>query len=105
VDLAQSKLRLGLFGAEPWTSGMRHEIELRLGLKAFDLYGLSEIMGPGVASECECQDGLHGWEDHFIFEIIDTETGKPLPDGQAGELVITTLTKQALPMIRYRTRD
>ena len=74
-------------------------------MKAVDIYGLSEIMGPGVACECECQDGLHGWEDHFLFEVIDPDTGRPLPEGEAGELVITTLTKQALPMIRYRTRD
>jgi phenylacetate-CoA ligase len=84
---------------------MRREIEARLGLKAVDIYGLSEIMGPGVACECELQDGLHGWEDHFMFEVIDPETGRNLPEGQAGELVITTLTKQALPMLRYRTRD
>jgi phenylacetate-CoA ligase len=84
---------------------MRHEIEARLGLKAIDVYGLSEIMGPGVACECECQNGLHGWEDHFLFEVIDPETGKPVPEGAAGELVITTLTKEALPMLRYRTRD
>lgn len=84
---------------------MRKEIEARIGLKAVDIYGLSEIMGPGVACECEDRDGLHGWEDHFLFEVIDTETGKPVREGEAGELVITTLTKQALPMIRYRTRD
>ena len=84
---------------------MRREIESRLGIKAMDIYGLSEIMGPGVAVECEAQDGLHGWEDHFLFEVIDPQTGRPLAEGQSGELVITTLTKQALPMIRYRTRD
>ena len=85
---------------------MRREVQERLGLKAVDIYGLSEIMGPGVACECEeAQAGLHGWEDHFIFEVIDTETGKPLKEGEAGELVITTLTKEALPMLRYRTRD
>ncbi len=84
---------------------MRREIETRLGLRAVDLYGLSEIMGPGVACECECQAGLHGWEDHFLFEVVDPESGQPVPDGQAGELVITTLTKEALPMLRYRTRD
>jgi phenylacetate-CoA ligase len=84
---------------------MRREIEARLGLKAIDVYGLSEIMGPGVAVECEAQDGLHGWEDHFLFEIIDPESGAAVADGKAGELVITTLTKQALPMLRYRTRD
>ena len=105
VDLRRSKLRVGLFGAEPWSQAMRGEIEARLGLKAVDVYGLSEIMGPGVACECECQDGLHGWEDHFLFEVIDPETGQPLPEGETGELVITTLTKQALPMLRYRTRD
>jgi phenylacetate-CoA ligase len=105
VDLRQGALRIGLFGAEPWSAAMRREIESRIGVKAVDIYGLSEIMGPGVACECECQDGLHGWEDHFLFEVIDPETGKPLPEGEAGELVITTLTKQALPMIRYRTRD
>ena len=105
VDLRNSALRVGLFGAEPWTDGMRREIERRIGLKAVDVYGLSEIMGPGVACECECQSGLHGWEDHFIFEVIDPETGRQLPEGEVGELVITTLTKQALPMLRYRTRD
>jgi len=84
---------------------MRSEIEERLGLKAVDIYGLSEIMGPGVACECACQAGLHGWEDHFLFEVIDPDTGRVLPEGEAGELVITTLTKQALPLLRYRTRD
>ena len=84
---------------------MRREIQIRLGLKAIDNYGLSEIMGPGVAVECEAQDGLHGWEDHFLFEVVDPETGQAVPEGHAGELVITTLTKEALPMIRYRTRD
>jgi len=105
VDLRQSALEVGLFGAEPWSQAMRSEIEARLGLKAVDIYGLSEIMGPGVACECECRAGLHGWEDHFLFEVIDPESGLVLPEGQAGELVITTLTKQALPMLRYRTRD
>jgi phenylacetate-CoA ligase len=106
VDLRRSKLRIGLFGAEPWSEAMRNEIQIRLGLKAVDLYGLSEIMGPGVACECEeAQAGLHGWEDHFIFEVIDPDTGKPVPEGELGELVITTLTKEALPMLRYRTRD
>ena len=84
---------------------MRREIELRLGLRAIDIYGLSEIMGPGVACECEFQTGLHGWEDQFLFEVIDPDTGSPVPEGQAGELVITTLAKEALPMLRYRTRD
>ncbi len=105
VDLRQSGLRIGMFGAEPWSAAMRHEIEARIGLKAVDIYGLSEIMGPGVACECECQEGLHGWEDHFLFEVIDPESGQAVPEGQGGELVITTLTKQALPMLRYRTRD
>ncbi len=105
VDLRASKLEIGLFGAEPWSEAMRGEIEARMGLKAVDIYGLSEIMGPGVAVECEAQDGLHGWEDHFLFEIIDPDSGQPVPEGESGELVITTLTKEALPMIRYRTRD
>jgi phenylacetate-CoA ligase len=105
VNLTRSTLEIGLFGAEPWSSAMRREIEARLGLKAIDIYGLSEIMGPGVACECEGQDGLHGWEDHFLFEVIDPETGRAVPEGQPGELVITTLTKEALPMLRYRTRD
>jgi len=106
VDLRKSKLEVGLFGAEPWSEAMRREIEARIGLRAVDIYGLSEILGPGVACECgENQSGLHGWEDHFLFEIIDPETGRPTPEGEAGELVITTLTKEALPMIRYRTRD
>jgi phenylacetate-CoA ligase len=105
VDLRKSGLRIGMFGAEPWSAAMRREIEAQIGLRAVDIYGLSEIMGPGVACECECHDGLHGWEDHFLFEVIDPETGRALPEGEAGELVITTLTKQALPMLRYRTRD
>ncbi|MBK6867511.1 MAG: phenylacetate--CoA ligase [Burkholderiales bacterium] len=105
VDLRQSGLAVGLFGAEPWSDAMRSEIEARLGLRAVDIYGLSEIMGPGVACECEHRQGLHGWEDHFIFETIDPETSRRVADGEPGELVITTLTKQALPMLRYRTRD
>ncbi len=104
-DLRKSKLEIAMCGAEPWSEAMRREIQVRLGVRAYDTYGLSEIIGPGVAVECEAQDGLHGWEDHFLFEIVDPETGAPVPDGQAGELVITTLTKEALPMIRYRTRD
>src|SRR5450830_2105976 len=106
VDLRKSKLEIGVFGAEPWSEAMRREVEARLGLKAVDVYGLSEIMGPGVACECHgIQSGLHGWEDHFLFETIDPETQQQLPAGSTGELVITTLTKEAQPMIRYRTRD
>ena len=106
VDLRKSSLQVGLFGAEPWSDAMRRDLEVRLGLKAVDVYGLSEILGPGVACECHAvQSGLHGWEDHFLFETVDPETQKPLPIGATGELVITTLTKEALPMIRYRTRD
>jgi phenylacetate-CoA ligase len=105
VDLRKTRLRVGMFGAEPWSQSMRAQIEAQLGLKAIDVYGLSEIMGPGVACECEHQAGLHAWEDHFLFEVIDTETQQPVAPGHAGELVITTLTKEALPMLRYRTRD
>jgi phenylacetate-CoA ligase len=105
VDLRRSALRVGMFGAEPWSEAMRREIEARLGLQAIDNYGLSEVMGPGVAVECPHQDGLHGWEDHFIFEVIDPDTLQPVAEGQVGELVITTLSKQAMPMLRYRTRD
>ncbi len=105
VDLKSGPLQIGVFGAEPWSEAMRREIEGALGIKAIDIYGLSEIMGPGVAVECEAQEGLHGWEDHFLFELIDPDTGKRVPEGSPGELVITTLTKEALPMIRYRTRD
>src|SRR5438093_6990952 len=106
VDLRRSSLRIGVFGAEPWSESMRRVIEDQLGIKAVDLYGLSEILGPGVACECQvAQSGLHGWEDHFLFEVIDPETLEPRPMGESGELVITTLTKEALPMIRYRTRD
>jgi len=106
VDLRKSKLRIGLFGAEPWSEAMRNEIQLRLGLKAVDIYGLSEILGPGVASEClTARAGLHGWEDHFLFETVDPASGAAVPAGAGGELVITTLTKEALPLLRYRTRD
>ena len=95
----------GLFGAEPWSLNLRNEIENRLGIIALDVYGLSEVIGPGVAVECPVKEGLHIWEDHFLAEIVDPETGEQLPAGSYGELVITTLTKEALPMIRYRTRD
>jgi len=105
IDLRKGRLEIALCGAEPWSEAMRREVQVRLGVRAYDNYGLSEIMGPGVAVECEAQDGLHAWEDHFLLEIIDPETGEAVPDGKAGELVITTLTKEALPMIRYRTRD
>lgn len=106
VDMAALPVMRGLFGAEPWSNEMRAELDRRLGVLSVDVYGLSEIMGPGVACECDAaRDGLHGWEDHFIFEIIDPETLEPLAMGEEGELVITTLTKEAMPMIRYRTRD
>ncbi len=106
VDIKSSKLRVGIFGAEPWSEAMRGEIEANLGLDAIDIYGLSEIMGPGVAIECiEEKHGLHIWEDHFIPEIINPETGQPVAEGEKGELVITTITKQGIPLIRYRTRD
>jgi phenylacetate-CoA ligase len=105
IDLRDLPLRVGIFGAEPWTDGMRHHIEAEAGIKAYDIYGLSEIIGPGVAAECSAQDGLHIFEDHFYPEIIDPDTGEPLPDGAEGELVLTTLSKKAMPMIRYRTRD
>ncbi len=106
LDPAASSIEIGIFGAEPWSEGMRQEIETRLGIDAVDIYGLSEVIGPGVAQECaETKDGLTIWEDHFYPEIINPETGEVLPDGEEGELVITSLTKQALPVIRYRTRD
>ena len=106
IDIKTLPVRRGIFGAEPWSEEMRAELEQRLGITAIDIYGLSEIMGPGVACECDAtRAGLHGWEDHFLFEIIDPETLEPLPMGETGELVITTLTKEALPMVRYRTRD
>ena len=106
LDPAESTLRVGIFGAEPWTNSMREEIETAFAMDAVDIYGLSEIMGPGVANECvETKDGLHIWEDHFYPEVIDPETGEVLPDGQKGELVFTSLTKEAFPIIRYRTRD
>jgi phenylacetate-CoA ligase len=106
LDARASSLKVGIFGAEPWTNAMREEIERDFAMDAVDIYGLSEVMGPGVANECvETKDGLHVWEDHFYPEIIDPETGAVLPDGEIGELVFTTLTKEGLPMIRYRTRD
>ncbi len=106
ADPRATALRVGVFGAEPWTPAMRQEIESIFGLDAVDIYGLSEVMGPGVAQECaETKDGLHLWEDHFFPEIIDPETGAVLPDGEMGELVLTTLTKEAMPVVRYRTRD
>ncbi len=106
LDAKTSSLKLGIFGAEPWTEAMRHEIETNAGIDAVDIYGLSEVMGPGVASECiESKDGPVIWEDHFYPEIINPETGELLPDGEEGELVFTSLTKEALPIIRYRTRD
>ncbi len=106
IDARACSLKIGIFGAEPWTEGMRAEIEGRMGVDALDIYGLSEVMGPGVASECiETKDGAVLWEDHFYPEVIDPESGAVLPDGEVGELVLTSLTKEALPVIRYRTRD
>jgi phenylacetate-CoA ligase len=106
LDARDSSLRIGIFGAEPWTEDMRSEVQDRAGLDAVDIYGLSEVIGPGVANECvETKDGLHVWEDHFYPEIIDPTTGEVLPDGEYGELVFTTLSKEAMPLIRYRTRD
>ncbi len=106
VDPTTTSLKVGIFGAEPWTDSMREEMEQRLDMHAVDIYGLSEVMGPGVANECvETKDGLHVWEDHFYPEVIDPVTGAVLPDGERGELVFTTLTKQAMPVVRYRTRD
>ena len=106
VDPAKSSLKVGIFGAEPWTNAMRAEIEDAFDMHAVDIYGLSEVMGPGVANECvESKDGLHIWEDHFYPEVIDPATGAVLPEGEQGELVFTSLTKEAMPVIRYRTRD
>ncbi|MEW5421896.1 phenylacetate--CoA ligase PaaK [Amorphus sp. 3PC139-8] len=106
IDPAASSLKVGIFGAEPWTNAVRQEIETAFDLHAVDIYGLSEVMGPGVANECvETKDGLHIWEDHFYPEVIDPVTGMPVPDGEVGELVFTSLSKEALPIIRYRTRD
>ncbi len=105
IKLSDLKLKGGVFGAEPWSEAMRDEIERRLGILAIDIYGLSEVIGPGVATECHCKCGLHIQEDHFIPEVIDPETEKVLPPGSTGELVFTTVTKEGLPLIRYRTRD
>lgn len=106
IDIRKLKLKVGILGAEPWSEKMRQEIEEKLNIKAIDIYGLSEILGPGVGIECiEAQNGLHIWEDHFIPEIINPDTGDVLPDGERGELVITTITKEGIPLIRYRTRD
>ena len=106
LDPRQCSLQVGMFGAEPWTEGMRSEIESSFDMQALDVYGLSEVIGPGVSAECaETKDGLHIWEDHFYPEIIDPASGEVLPDGEMGELVITSLTKEACPVIRYRTRD
>jgi phenylacetate-CoA ligase len=105
-DARGCSLKVGIFGAEPWTDEMRSEIERRLDMHAVDIYGLSEVMGPGVANECvETKDGLHVWEDHFYPEIIDPQSGEVLADGELGELVFTSLTKEAMPVVRYRTRD
>ena len=105
VDIRELPIRAGIFGAEPWTEAMRRHIQDASGIEAYDIYGLSEIIGPGVASECCRQAGLHIFEDHFYPEVVDPETLQPVPDGQEGELVLTTLSKLAMPMIRYRTRD
>lgn len=105
VDLRETKLRLGVFGAEPWSDQMRNDIESRMGITAINIYGLTEIIGPGVSTECPFQCGMHIAEDHFLAEIINPDTGEPLPYGQMGELVLTTLTKEAQPVIRFRTKD
>jgi phenylacetate-CoA ligase len=106
IDPASTSLEIGIFGAEPWTEQMREEVQRRSGITAVDIYGLSEVMGPGVSQESgETRDGLHIWEDHFLPEVVDPITGEVLPDGQEGELVFTSLTKQAMPVVRYRTRD
>ena len=105
IDKSELRLKAGIFGAEPWTDEMRQQLEDLLGLKAYDVYGLTEVMGPGVAYGCAAQKGMHVNEDHFIVEVIDPDTGKPLPDGEQGEIVFTALTKEAFPIMRYRTRD
>ncbi|HNV48697.1 MAG TPA: phenylacetate--CoA ligase, partial [Spirochaetota bacterium] len=104
-DIRKTKLRAGIFGAEPWSEQMRREIESRLGIEAYDIYGLSEVIGPGVSGECSQKSGLHVFEDHFYVEIIDPDTGEVLPEGSKGEIVYTSLTKEACPVIRYRSRD
>lgn len=104
-DFSETKLRIGLFGAEPWSEGIRARIERDIGISATDNYGLSEVVGPGVSGECELKEGLHIAEDHFIAEVVDPKTGRRLPDGQEGELVLTTLTREAMPVIRFRTGD
>ncbi len=105
IPLEEFQLRIGAFGAEPWTENMRKELEEKMNIKAYDIYGLTEICGPGVGGECECQNGTHLWEDHFLPEIIDPVTLQPVAPGEQGELVFTTITKEGMPMIRYRTRD
>ncbi|MDR3685553.1 MAG: phenylacetate--CoA ligase [Coriobacteriia bacterium] len=105
IDPRDLPIRVGVFGAEPWSESMRHQIEHAMGIKAIDIYGLSEVMGPGVAAECVHQNGLHVFEDHFLIEIVDPETFERMPDGEYGEVVFTTLTKEGIPIIRYRTRD
>src|SRR5262249_3064224 len=105
IDLKSLALKVGIFGAEPWSEAMRREIEERFGIIALNIYGLSEVIGPGVSVEGTEKQGMHVFEDHFIPEIIDPETGRPLADGEVGELVLTCVTKQALPLLRYRTRD
>ena len=105
IDVRSLPLKIGVFGAEPWSEGMRKQIEEIMGIRAIDIYGLSEVMGPGVASECVHQNGLHVFEDQYIIEIIDPQTLQPMPDGEQGEVVFTTLTKEGIPVIRYRTRD
>jgi phenylacetate-CoA ligase len=105
IDVRDLPLKAGIFGAEPWSENMRRQIEELMGLTAIDIYGLSEVLGPGVASECTHKNGLHVNEDHFLIEIVDPETLQPVPDGERGEVVFTTLTKEGIPVIRYRTRD
>jgi phenylacetate-CoA ligase len=105
IDSLSLPLKIGVFGAEPWSESMRRQIEHELGVRAIDIYGLSEVLGPGVATECEHQCGLHVFEDHFIIEIVDPQTLQPVPDGEVGEVVFTTLTKEGIPVVRYRTRD